>query len=297
MPNEYLNDIFAIPLMKREAKRLSAEDLLQVSKVRLEIVPDLKALYLHFARSIADEIKAHNAAGEPTRLILPVGPVGQYPLLVRICNKERISWRNVHTFNMDEYLDWQGRAVSSEHPLSFEGTMRRMFFERLDPELCIPADHVHFPDPLHLDRISQQIVEVGGIDTCYGGIGYHGHLAFNEPPISRWYKLTPDEFRNSLTRIVPLAPETIVMNSIRATGGNPAALPPMAVTLGMKDILAARRLRLYCQGGEWQRTVLRIALLGEEDVDYPVTLAQSHPDYMIITDMNTAQPPRPSVAA
>jgi len=296
MPNEYLNDIFAIPLMKREAKRLSAEDLLQVSKVRLEIVPDLKALYLHFARSIADEIKAHNAAGEPTRLILPVGPVGQYPLLVCMCNEERISWRSVYTFNMDEYLDWQGRPIPLEHPLSFEGTMRRTLFERIDPELCIPEDHVHFPDPLHLDRISERIAGMGGIDTCYGGIGYHGHLAFNEPPISRWYKLTPDEFRNSLTRIVPLAPETIVMNSIRATGGNPAALPPMAVTLGMKDILAARRLRLYCQGGNWQRTVLRIALLGEEDVDYPVTLAQGHPDYMIITDINTAQSPVASVA-
>jgi 6-phosphogluconolactonase/glucosamine-6-phosphate isomerase/deaminase len=145
--------------------------------------------------------------------------------------------------------------------------------------------------------ISQRIVELGGIDTCYGGIGYHGHLAFNEPPISRWFKLTPDEFRDSLTRIVPLAPETIVMNSIRATGGNPAVLPPMAVTLGMGDILRARRLRLYCQGGEWQRTVLRIALLGEEDVDYPVTLAQGHPDYVIVTDENTAQPPLPAMAA
>lgn len=175
--------------------------------------------------------------------------------------------------------------------------MRRALFDRLDPDLSIPEDHIHFPDPLDIDGISQRIAEVGGIDTCYGGIGYHGHLAFNEPPISRWSKLTPDDFRSSLTRIVPLAPETIVMNSIRATGGNPAALPPMAVTLGMKDILAARRLRLYCQGGHWQRTVLRIALLGEEDVDYPVTLVQDHDDYAIITDWNTAQPPTSLIAA
>ena len=163
--------------------------------------------------------------------------------------------------------------------------------------LRIPEDQVHFPDPRHLDAIVQRMAEVGGVDTCYGGIGYHGHLAFNEPPISRWYKLTPDEFRASLTRIVPLAPETIVMNSIRATGGNPAALPPMAVTLGMADILAARRLRLYCQGGAWQRSVLRIALLGEKDVDYPVTLAQGHPDYAIVTTQDTAQPPIPGIAA
>jgi glucosamine-6-phosphate deaminase len=287
LPDKYLDDILSIP----------ADRLAEIGNVRVEIVPDLDALYLHFARSIADEIKAHNAAGRLTRLILPVGPLGQYPLLVRICNEERISWRDVYTFNMDEYLDWQGRPVPLEAPLSFEGYMRRALFDQLAPDLRIPEDQIHFPDPLNLDAISRRIAELGGVDTCYGGIGYHGHLAFNEPPISRWCKLTPEEFRDSLTRIVPLAPETIVMNSIRATGGNSAAIPPMAVTLGMRDILAARRLRLYCQGGEWQRTVLRIALLAEEDVDYPVTLAQSHPDYMIVTDVHTAQPPQPSVAA
>jgi len=81
------------------------------------------------------------------------------------------------------------------------------------------------------------------------------------------------------------------MNSIRATGGNPAALPPMAVTLGMKDILSARRIRLYCQGGNWQRTVFRIALMGEVSVDYPVTFVQEHPDCVIYADANTAEVP------
>jgi glucosamine-6-phosphate deaminase len=287
MPNEHLESILSIP----------ADKLTQASMVSLEILPDLEGLYLHFARSIADEIKDNNANGAPTRLILPVGPIGQYPHLVEICNREGISWKNVHTFNMDDYLDWQGRPLPLEHPLSFEGYMRRDVFAKLNPELRISEEQIHFPDPLNLDGISRQIEEVDGIDTCYGGIGIHGHIAFNEPPISRYYKLTPDEFRASLTRIVPLAPETIVMNSIRATGGNPATLPPMAVTLGMKDILASRRLRLYCQGGSWQRTILRIALLGDEDVDYPVTLAQNHPDYAIITDGNTARAPVSSIAA
>jgi len=287
MANEKLDRILSIP----------PHDLVKASKVRLEIVPDLDQLYHHFARSIADEIQSRNKQGEPTRLILPVGPIGQYPLLVEICNREAISWENVHTFNMDDYLDWQGRPLPLEHPLSFEGYMRREVFDQLKPELQIPAGQIHFPDPLDIDRISQEIEALGGIDTCYGGIGYHGHVAFNEPPISRWYKLTPEEFRHSKTRIVPLAPETVVMNSIRATGGNPAALPPMAITLGMKDIFSASRIRLYCQGGSWQRTILRIALLGAEDVDYPVTLLQGHPDYQIITDENTAQVPVPDIAA
>jgi glucosamine-6-phosphate deaminase len=276
--------------------RIPPEELSQASKIPLTILPDLDTLHTHFALSIADEIKGNNELGRDTRLILPVGPIGQYPILARLSNQEGISWKNVHVFNMDEYCDWQGRAIPPEHPLSFKGFMQN-FLTEIDPELRLPAEQLHFPDPLNLDQISQSIQVVGGIDTCYGGVGYHGHIAFNEPPISRWYKLTPDQFRASLTRIVPLAPETIVMNSIRATGGNPAELPPMAVTLGMADILAAKRIRLYCQGGAWQRTILRIALLGEEDVDYPVTLLQNHPDYEIFTTQDTAQPPRPATAA
>ncbi|MGD8516967.1 MAG: glucosamine-6-phosphate isomerase [Anaerolineae bacterium] len=287
MPNEQLDAILSIP----------ADELPRRSKVGLEILPDLEALYDHFARSIADEIAGRNATGQPTRLILPVGPVDHYPHLVEICNRERISWQQVYAFHMDDYLDWQGRPLPLDHPLSFEGFMRRTVYDRLDGALRIPEDQILFPDPRHLERISQRIAEVGGVDTCYGGVGYHGHLAFNEPPVSRWYKLTPEEFRASITRIVALAPETVVMNSIRSTGGNPAALPPLAVTLGLADILAARRLRLYCQGGAWQRTVLRIALLGDEDVDYPVTLAQNHPDYVVITTRHTAEPPMPEISA
>jgi glucosamine-6-phosphate deaminase len=273
------------------------DELPRRSKIPLEILPDLDALYEHFARSIADEIKSNNQKGQRTRLILPVGPVGQYPLLAQICNEERISWKDTFTFNMDEYCDWQGRIVPPDNPLSFWGFMQREFFNLLDPELRIPENHVHFPDPMDLDAISDRIQDIGGIDICYGGIGYHGHVAFNEPVISRWYKLTPQEFRDSLTRILPLAPETIVMNSVRATGGDPAAMPPMAVTLGMADIYASRRIRLYCQGGMWQRAVLRIALFGDEDVDYPVTLLGEHPDYGIITTQDTAQVPISGVAA
>jgi glucosamine-6-phosphate deaminase len=280
-----------------EYLHIPAAELAQGGKVALKILPDLPALYQHFARSIADEIQENNRLGNPTRLILPVGPLDQYPILAEICNRERISWKNVFTFNMDEYCDWQGRAIPASHPLSFRGFIQSNFFECLDPEIRIPETQIHFPDPLRLDWISERIQAVGGIDTCYGGIGYHGHVAFNEAPISRWYQLTADQFLNSLTRLVQLEPETIVMNSIRSSGGNPAAMPPMAVTLGMKDIFNARRIRLYCQGGAWQRTVLRIAVMGEETVRYPVTLLQRHPDYAIITDENTAVPPIPRASA
>lgn len=273
------------------------------SPVPVTILPDLATFNRHFAEAIAGEIAANTAAGQPTRLILPVGPVGYFAPLAYLCNTSGISWQQVHVFFMDEYCDWQGRRVEREHPLSFAGFAQHMLFSQLATDLALPPAQLHFPDPLHIDHISAEIAHVGGIDTCYGGIGIHGHIAFNEPPISRWFTLTPTEFKASKTRLVQLAPETVVLNASRAAGGHFAALPPMAVTLGMADIFAARRIRLYCQGGVWQRMVLRIALFGSpdtptgEDVNYPVTLLRDHADLAIVTTEETAQPPLPKMAA
>jgi predicted TIM-barrel fold metal-dependent hydrolase len=152
---------------------------------RLTVVPDTAAGHAAFARALADEIASGGAESGLTRLILPVGPTAQYPLLARICNEERISWRQVRFTTMDEYLDWTGRPVPEDHPLSFAGFMRQ-FLESLDESRRPPKDAFVAPDPFDIDRVARFIDEIGGIDTCYGGIGVHGHVAFNEPPLSRF---------------------------------------------------------------------------------------------------------------
>src|SRR5882672_6461511 len=201
---------------------MSVEGLRERARIGIHLEPDIPRLLDHFARSIADEIRSRETA----RLILPVGPMGQYPRLAEITNRERISWRNVHVFQMDEFLDWQGRPIRLDHPLSFEGAMRR-FFASIDPELRIPDAQYHVPHPFRIDEISESIARAGGVDVCYGGVGYHGHVAFNEPPLSRWSRVTVAELRNSLTRVVNLGADSIVVQSIGS-----AAIPPMAVTLG-----------------------------------------------------------------
>ena len=101
-----LDRLMEMPVAELEAK----------ARLKFRLLPDVPALLEHFARSIAEEIKAHNARGEPARLILPVGPTGQYPILAEITNRERISWKNVFIFQMDEFLDWQGRPIPVSHP-------------------------------------------------------------------------------------------------------------------------------------------------------------------------------------
>lgn len=270
--------------------RMPLDELRLQAKTPFRLLPGTAALLEHFARSIADEIKQRNERGEPSRLILPVGPTKQYPILAAITNRERLSWKNVHVFQMDEFLDWQGRLIPEEHPLSFAGFMKNHFFSKIDPDLRIPAGQYHFPHPARIDQISEKIQEAGGIDACYGGIGYHGHVAFNEPPISRWHRVSTGQLRDSLTRVVALGDDSIVVQSIHCSGGDSAAIPPMAVTLGMRDILASRKIRLYLAAGERHRAVFRIAVAGEVSTDFPATLVQGHPDAEILTGEATAQP-------
>lgn len=274
----------------QEILSLPTEKLADHARTGVRIYPTREAVFEAFAREIAHDIKTHNAQDEPTQIILPVGPTGQYPLLVEICNRERISWKNVYCFGMDEWLDWQGRPVPRNHPLSFEGFMRRTVFEVLDSDLRIPEDHIVFPHPFRIDELSEKIRSVGGIETCYGGIGFHGHVAFNEPLYSQWGRPSLEEFRRSKTRVVSLHPDTLVVNSIMSADGHFAAIPPMAVTVGMEDILAARRLRFYVFAGERHRTIFRIALMGDVSPEFPVTLLQEHPDCVICADAYTAQP-------
>jgi glucosamine-6-phosphate deaminase len=269
---------------------LSVDELARVARIPFRLLPDIPHLLGDFAASIADEIRAANREGRPARLILPVGPVRHYPILVEMTNRERISWRNVWVFQMDEFLDWQGRPIPTSHPLSFTGFLQRELIARIDADLRMPAGQHIAPHPFRIDEFSEVLEKVGGADCCFGGIGYHGHVAFNEPPLSRWHQVSVEDLKNSLTRVLMLGDDSIVVQSIHSAGGNSHAIPPMAVTCGMRDILASRRIRLYCAAGERHRAIFRMAVAGPVSASYPVTLVQGHPDAEVCTDIATAQP-------
>jgi glucosamine-6-phosphate deaminase len=278
MDNADLLELTAIPVSELRGR----------ARTRFRLVRDIPALLEDFAVSILTEVREAALSGTPARLILPVGPVAQYKHVVETSNRHGISWAHVHVFAMDEFLDWQGRPIPQEHPLSFRGYLERELFAQLQQPP--PPAQRHYPHPFRIDEISEAITLIGGVDCCFGGIGYHGHIAFNEPPISRWNRVTVDDYRHSLTRVVTLGDDSVVVQSIHSSGGNSAAIPPMAVTLGMRDILASRRVRLYCAAGERHRTIFRIAVAGEVTTDYPCTLVQGHPDAEVVIDEAGAQP-------
>ncbi len=270
----------------RELLQMNRQQMLDAAAEHLVILPDLDALHRHFAQSVADEIAANNAAGRPTNLILPVGPIGQYPLLAQIVNTRRLTLANCRLFMMDEHCDEKGQALPPDHPLSFRRQFNKAFMDHLPSELRPPARQIVFPDHANVEELKARIDAVGGIDTCYGGIGIHGHVAYNEPEPG---------VRDSDPRVVDLNDFTRTINAVRAgIGGNLEAYPRRGITLGMRQILGSRRIRLYCRNGiplDWANTVLRLALFGEPGEDYPVTLIRDHPDYVVVTDENTARQP------
>jgi glucosamine-6-phosphate deaminase len=266
---------------------LSTKDVIDRAGTKLRVCRDLDHLHRTFAEDLAEEIRTRNAQNLPTRLILPVGPVGQYTFFAKIVNFEKISLKNCWFFFMDEYCDDNVKAVPMTHPLSFQRIIYEKFVNALDDIEVINPYHIIFPNENNIQTLDQLIETVGGIDTCYGGIGIHGHIAFNEPA---------KEINQIGSRKVPLNDITVTINAIRAqVGGNLECFPRSAFTIGMRQILAARRIRLFCRNGtpfDWANTILRIALLGAVCDDYPVTYIRDHPDYLITTDEDTLFSPK-----
>src|SRR5207248_9129436 len=146
-----------------------------------------------------------------------LGPVDQYPILVRLLNEQKLSCRKTVFINMDEYLTDDDQWLAANHPLSFRGYMERVFYNQLDPLLVPPPEHRVFPDPRHPDAVQKLIDSRGGVDACFGGIGINGHIAFNEPPEPE-EEMSTDEFAALATRNISLSRETRTINSVTVGG-------------------------------------------------------------------------------
>ena len=263
------------------------------SRVKMRIFDRADEVMRFVGSMMADEVEANNVAGKPTRWVLPAGPTEQYETFIDRVNKERINLANVHIFHMDDLLDWQGRPLPLEHRYSLEGIMMRKFYARIDNALSVPSAQVHLPRIDDIDGLDRAIEEAGGVDTVYGGIGYTGLVAFCEAPRSPWHAISEDEYRESKTRIVQLNDDTIIALSERDEGGLSHVIPPMAITIGFKSMLNAKRVVLFSATGAWKRTAIRVLMFSEPTVEYPATLfTDAVPEVIMVADKNTAAPPR-----
>lgn len=189
------------------------------------------------------------------------------------------------TFNLDEYVDKNGKLIPMTHKLSYRRYMKEKFFD-LVSERGVRKENVHFPDVDNLENYSKKIYEVGGIDLQLLGIGFNGHIAFNEPPPPS-VEISLEEFQNFSTRIVDLDELTIITNANLTANGERSVVPTKAVTMGMREILNAKQILLLACFKE-QSEILKKTILGPITPYIPASFLQKHPNCKFIVTKDAA---------
>ena len=222
------------------------------------------------ASALALEVKAliesKNAAGKPAVLGMATGstPVPFYRELIRLHREAGLSFKNVITFNLDEYY-----GLTRDHRESYFRFMQEQLFKHID----IPAGNIHLPDgtvPLdtvfdHCAAYEKAIADAGGIDLQILGIGRTGHIGFNEPGSSK----------DSPTRLVPL--DRITRQDAASDFLGEENVPRFAITMGVGTILRARKIALMAWGENKAEIVAR-AVEGPETDAVSASFLQSHSD-------------------
>jgi len=270
---------------------IPAEDLpSSKTRVPFRLVKDSAEMGRLMAREFTDLIAANNAEGRPTRAIVPCGPSCWYAPFTEEVNSRDVSLANLTVFHMDECLDWQGRPLPRKHPYNFRTFMEEHFYGGIRPELAVPEPQRFWLLPSTLEQVRSAIAEAP-LDVTIGGWGQDGHVAYNQARRHPYSQVTLEELADSTIRIQENNLDTILALAQRTFGSAYQFVPPMSITLGLRECLSAARVRVYSDTGAWKQTALRVALFSEPTPEYPMTLLQRHPDAIITATMETARHP------
>jgi glucosamine-6-phosphate deaminase len=242
------------------------------------------------ARELVDLIDTNNADGRQTHAIIPCGPTCWYQPFTELVNRENVSLIDLVVFHMDENLDWQGQELSWNNPFNFKRYMTEHFYDPVKPELSVIAENRLWLNAKNIDAIRSRVAATT-IDITYGGWGQDGHVAYNQARRHPFSALTAEEVRDSTVRIQDNNIDTIIAVAQRNIGSAYQFVPPMSVTLGMRESLSAKKVRLFSDTGAWKQTALRIALFGPITPEYPMTWLQQHPDALLTATVETAKHP------
>jgi glucosamine-6-phosphate deaminase len=234
--------------------------------------PDYEAVSKWAANYVARKINDFGLnESRPFVLGLPTGssPLGMYKELIKLNKAGKVTFKNVVTFNMDEYVN-----IPEDHPESYHSFMWNNFFSHID----IPKENVNIlngnaPDlEAECAAYEEKIKNMDGVTLFVGGIGPDGHIAFNEPGSSL----------SSMTRVMALTYDTILANS-RFFGGDINKVPKTALTVGVGTVMDAQEVLIIVNGHNKARA-LRHAI--EEGVNHMWTVSalQMHPKGIIVCD-------------
>ncbi len=241
-------------------------------KIPVKIFPDQQEASLFVAQQVAQLIRDKQKNKEKCVLGLATGstPKTLYAELVRMHREEKLSFRNVITFNLDEYYPIDNDALQS-----YNRFMRSNLFDHID----IKPYNIHIPDgeirkeeiKSHCASYEKKIEEAGGIDLQVLGIGNNGHIGFNEPGSGIYSK----------TRLITLDNSTRIANAYEFA--NISQVPRLAITMGISTILKAKRILLMAWGSS-KAEVIKRAVEQDDSEQVPASLLQNHDNVTFIVD-------------
>src|SRR5688500_13201610 len=245
-------------------------------KIPVRIYPDLKEGSKFAAREIADLIRSKQAAGQSCVLGLATGstPRSMYAELVRMHKEEKLSFKNVITFNLDEYYPIDNDALQS-----YNRFMHKHLFDHVDikpKNIHIPNGEINKADiKSHCSQYEKMIEEAGGIDLQILGIGNNGHIGFNEPGSGIYSK----------TRIITLDNSTRIANAYEFA--NISQVPRLAITMGISTIMKSKKIILMAWGAG-KAPVIKKAVEEDDTEQVPASLLQNHDDVSFVVDETAA---------
>lgn len=246
-------------------------------KIPTQVYPGSAQAAATLAKEVAELIKTKNKQGKPAVLGLATGssPVPFYRELIRLHKEEKLSFKNVITFNLDEYY-----GLPADHPESYSRFMRDQLFDHID----IPAENINIPSGMvtsdqvfsHCRAYEERIDAVGGVDLQILGIGRTGHIGFNEPGSSR----------DSLTRRITL--DRVTRQDAASDFRGEENVPRFAITMGVGTILRAKKLALMAWG-ENKAAVVAKAVEGPVTEAISASFLQDHADARFFIDQGAAR--------
>ena len=241
-------------------------------KIPVKIYPDLKAGSKAVAQQIADFIREKQKKKEKCVLGLATGstPKTFYAELVRMHKEEKLSFKNVIAFNLDQYYPIKNDALQS-----YQRFMKVNLFNHID----IDPKNTHIPNgeikkediKEHCRQYEKMIEDAGGIDLQILGIGNNGHIGFNEPGSSL----------HSKTRLISLDNSTRIANAYEFA--NISEVPRLAITMGIGEILKAKKIILMAWGPS-KAPVIKKAVEEDHTDHVPASLLQTHDDVTFVVD-------------
>ncbi len=275
-----------VPFRDKEAVRrvraIKREDVTRHANpdYRIEVVKDAD-----FEKKWIDDIvgRIKESVGGQLVMIMP-NPWPNYVKVAERINSERIPCHHVHTFNMDEYADQDGRIAPETWEFGFGHAFKKYLIANIDPALRPPEKQVHLLSDETLADYDKTLADLGGADITYVGPGWTGHIAFVDPDAPEFAAASLEEWKKLGTRICTLSPFTIAQNSLHGcfgASGDLTAVPPKAATVGPAQILAAKhRISMHSisVGGSflsWQRLTTRLCLHGPVTPLVPESVLQT----------------------